>query len=77
MEDKCCLTENRRALIIAALLCDWCPFIFQKSIITVEERKERTWKGAVKYLKVAAASTLMDSIGSAYTFDTVHAEGIN
>ncbi|KYD30696.1 S-layer homology domain-containing protein [Geobacillus sp. B4113_201601] len=45
----------------------------------MEERKERTWKGAVKYLKVAAASTLMASIGSAYTFDTVYADtnGVN
>lgn len=45
----------------------------------MEERKERTLKGALKYLKVAAASTLMASIGSAYTFDTVYADtnGVN
>jgi hypothetical protein len=35
--------------------------------------KEKTWKGAVKYLKVAAAGTLLASIGSAYTFETVSA----
>lgn len=40
----------------------------------MEEKRERTWKGAVKYLKVAAASTLMASVGSAYTFDTVSAD---
>lgn len=35
--------------------------------------KEKNWKGAVKYLKVAAAGTLLASIGSAYTFESASA----
>lgn len=38
--------------------------------------EERNWKDAVKYLKVAVAGTIMASVGTAYTFDTVHADEI-
>jgi hypothetical protein len=72
MEDKCCLTENRRALIIAALLCGWMSFYFSKEHYSGREKREDMERSRKVFY-----STLIASIGSAYTFDTVHDEGVN